>query len=318
MGFYAGDTYNFILNISAPAAGVTTVTSAPVITVLDILNPGSPIVSGAAMTLIAGTSFVYFYSFSVPNATPKDYIGIYSYAVENDQNLGTATAATWSGGVASYTFPLPLPANAVAGNLLTTTGFTSGGPGNFNVTNASVLSVDQTTGVIKVAMVTDPGTESVLGTGKAIADTTVSNQLISDTDKLHIGDTFVTGQVALDATVAKNSTVAKDATVMKSAQYTSPSNDPVVQGINTTVASLLADVTGLVTLLGSLGAGSISDLIQDIYDGSFGGISIDQTVNPPVMTITRVNGSAIASFQLINNPSATQRVVVTHPPESGI
>ncbi|HEY2120559.1 MAG TPA: S24/S26 family peptidase, partial [Candidatus Acidoferrum sp.] len=65
------------------------------------------------------------------------------------QSVGTATAATWTGGVLSFTFPTPLPANAVTGAQITTTGFT---PAAYNVTNATITSVSGVTGVITVAL----------------------------------------------------------------------------------------------------------------------------------------------------------------------
>ncbi|MFI5095943.1 MAG: C25 family cysteine peptidase, partial [Candidatus Acidiferrales bacterium] len=78
-------------------------------------------------------------------------------------SLGTATAATWSAGVpsnfVSFTFLTPLPLGA--NSLLTTTGFT---PAAYNVTNAPVLSVNPMTGVVTVAMATNPGTSTALGT----------------------------------------------------------------------------------------------------------------------------------------------------------
>lgn len=316
--FYAGDTYNFILNIPNALVGVMTVTTAPTISVLDITDPGSPIVSGASMTLIAGTSFVYYYTLTIPNATPKDYIAIYSYALRNDQDLSTATAVTWSTNIASYTFPLPLPVNTVPGNLLTTVGFTSSGPGDANVVDAPILTVDSTTGIVTIAMPAGDPNVTVLGTGTASTVATISNQIISETDKLHVGDSNITGQVALNSTVAQNATVAKDATVMKSAQYVAPQNDPLVQTIGTTVASIESDTSSTTTLLGTLGAGSISGLLQDVYDNVFGSWSIDQTLNPPVLSMKRINGTLIATFQLVNNPSVTQRNVLTSPPESSI
>src|SRR5665213_2424578 len=181
--YYAGDTYHFILNIPT-IAGTPTVTSAPLITVLDITLPGSPIVTGATMTLMTGTSFLYYYSFAIPNVSPKDYVAIYSYAVSNSQTLGTATVATWATNVATFTFPLPLPADAVPGSLLTTTGFTSTGTGSFNVTNAPILTVNPATGVITVADIGTTLVETGLGSGTAIKNTVISNQLLSDSDKV--------------------------------------------------------------------------------------------------------------------------------------
>lgn len=406
MGFYAGDTYRFILNL-ATTTGTPVVTSAPVITVLDITNPGSPIVSGAAMILVAGTSFVYYYSFAAPNSSPNDYVALYSYAVKNTQSAGTATLASWGNSIASYTFPLPLPVNTIPGSQLTTTGFV---PSGFNVTAQTIQSADPKTGVVKVALIGNPGTiesfnltgnaqvvagipnvatvqvtqitngqispgdsitiaaattgslngswtvntavlslgvwtvtfytsgstfssaaqsagtltdsatslASTFGSGSAITNVTISNQRASLKDELHIGDSFITGQVALNATVAQNSTVAKDATVFKASSYVAPSNDPTVQTINTSVATILANSTTEVALLGTLAQGTVAGLLQDVYDNLFGSWSIDQTVVPPVLYIKRINGTVIASFQLVNNNSVTQRNVVTNPPESSI
>jgi hypothetical protein len=318
MGFYSGDTYNFILNIPSLGPGTPAVTTPPLITILDITAPGSPIVSGAAMTFMTGTSFLYYYSFSVPNASPKDYVAIYSYVSKNTQSLGSATAATWTTGIASYTFPLPLPPNTIPGNGLTTVGFTSTGTGSFNVTNAPMLTVNYSTGVITVAVSGSTLVETGLGTGSAVVINTVSNQLLESTDKLHIGDSYITGPVALNATVAQNATVAKDATVMKTVSYVAPMNDPVVQNINTNVTTILADSSTTVSTLGTLGASTISGLLQDVYDNVFGSWNIDQTANPPVLYIKRINGTPIASFQLVNNNTNTQRNVLTSPPESSI
>lgn len=318
MGFYAGDSYNFILNIPAGISGVTTVTSAPIITILNILNPGSPIISGAAMTLITGTSFLYFYSFAIPDVSPADYVAIYSYATSNAQSLGTATAATWSGGIATYTFPLPLPVNVRPGALLTTVGFTSAGGGSFNATDAIIKAVDPVTGHVTAANTPDPGAESVLGTGNVRIPVTVSNQSISTGDRLHVGDSNITGQVALNATVAQNATVAKDATVMKSSQYVAPGSDPTVQDIDAFVTAISSQTTALTTLLGTLSTGTMAGLLQDVYDNLFGSWSIDQTVNPPVLHVFRINGSQIATFELVNNNTVTQRTMLTHPAESNV
>lgn len=402
--FYPGDSYNFFLNIPS-GVGVTSITSAPLITVLDTLNPAVPIVAGASMTLITGTSFIYVYTFTAPNLTPRDYVAIYSYATSNSQTLGTATSASWVGGVASYIFPLPLPLNAIAGNKLTTTGFTASG---FNVTGATILDAGRKSGVVAVAIsspgavesfnltgnaqivagipnvatvqvtqitngIINPGDSitiasatttalngvwtvntaalslgvwtltfytsastfasaaqsagtvaaptvlaSVMGTGSALSPATISNQLISSTDKFHIGDSFITGPAALNATVALDSTVAKDATVFKAVQYVAPQNDPMVQTINTSVATILTNSTNEVALLGTLTQGTIAGLLQDVYDNVFGSWNIDQTQNPPVLSIKRINGTVIATFQLVNNNTATQRNVLTSPPESNV
>ena len=54
------------------------------------------------------------------------------------QSLGTASTATWSGGVGTFTFPTPLPSGVFANALLSTTGFA---PAAYNVTSASIMKV---------------------------------------------------------------------------------------------------------------------------------------------------------------------------------
>lgn len=404
MSFYAGDNYNFILNIPNIDGNVA-VTTPPTITILDITDPGSPIVSGAAMTTVSGTAFVYFYPFTIPNNSPKDYIALYSYSISDTDSVGTANSAIWRNGKATFNFNIPLQPNTTVGDKLTTTGFTASG---FNVTNASITDV-RNDGSVSVAVVSNPtssqsfslsgnaqivagfqnlatmqltqitsgsiipgdtltitgatnsalngtaliqtasllgsvwtvtfvtsgtpfsstaqtagtavnpvGVATVLGTGVTISIQTISNQVISLKDELHVGDSNITGQVALQSTVALNATVAKDATVFKATSYVTPSNDPLVQQIATAATAIQADTDGLVALTGSLGSGTLAGLIQDLYDAAYGGISIDQTQNPPVMSIKRINGTVIATFQLVNNNTATQRVVLSSPAESSI
>ena len=79
-------------------------------------------------------------------------------------SLGAATVATWTGGVASFTFPTPLPASLATTATLTTTGFT---PAGYNVSNLAIQSVDTTTGVVTVNVATNPGTATILGSGSA-------------------------------------------------------------------------------------------------------------------------------------------------------
>jgi uncharacterized repeat protein (TIGR01451 family) len=75
-----------------------------------------------------------------------------------------ATAASWAGGVASFTFTTPLPADAVAGNQLNTTGYT---PNGYNLSAATILSANNATGVVTVALATNPGLALLQGTATA-------------------------------------------------------------------------------------------------------------------------------------------------------
>src|SRR5271157_2468668 len=85
----------------------------------------------------------------------------YSYVVAPSASLGTATAAAWAGNVATFTFPAPLPANLIPNVLLTTTGFA---PAGYNLT-APIVTVNTATGVITVALTTNPGAVTTKGTG---------------------------------------------------------------------------------------------------------------------------------------------------------
>jgi len=127
----------------------------------------TPLPAGGVNSPLTTTGFAPA-GYNVTNApilTFNAATGVVTVAL--NQSLGTAAAATWAaggGGIASFTFPTPLPAYAVVGALLTTTGFT---PVGYNLTNATILSVTPATGVITVALAPNPGLSTALGTGTA-------------------------------------------------------------------------------------------------------------------------------------------------------
>lgn len=82
---------------------------------------------------------------------------------------GTTSGVTWSSGSATYTFA-SIPSIATVGNALVTTGFT---PSGYNVTNAVITAVG--TNTVTVAITTNPGTATVLGTGSFDKDTSGTN-----------------------------------------------------------------------------------------------------------------------------------------------
>lgn len=106
-------------------------------------------------------------SMNAPNGNP-------TYDCAN-KSLGTATSATWSGGVATYTFSTPLPANAIVGSELTTTGFT---PAGYNLAYCQSCTTNRITAVsggqISVAMSVNPGTNSILGTGASYGNSFIA------------------------------------------------------------------------------------------------------------------------------------------------
>ena len=119
-------------------------------------------------------------AFNVTNVTITSVntgTGVVSVSLPS-QSMGAATAATWNANVASFTFPTPLPSEAVVGALLTTTGFT---PAAYNITNAPVTSVNAATGVVTVALASQSlGTATVNATWAAgVATYTFPNPLPS-------------------------------------------------------------------------------------------------------------------------------------------
>jgi hypothetical protein len=124
-------------------------------------------------------------------------------------------------------------------------------------------------------------------------------------DRVRLGDTYVTGQVALNSTVAKDITVAKDSTVahLTDLATINPNNSSVVLSIQAKTNNLPVDPvsTSLITVL--------QGLITDIHDCNLGAIVIDRTQNPRVMTIRRVaDGSTLATFQLSETSTTTTKI----------
>ena len=65
------------------------------------------------------------------------------------QSLGTPSSVNWAAGVATFTFPTPLPSGVFVNAPLTTTGFT---PAAYNVTGAAITAVNTGTGAVSIAM----------------------------------------------------------------------------------------------------------------------------------------------------------------------
>lgn len=123
-------------------------------------------------------------------------------------------------------------------------------------------------------------------------------------EKISVGDTRVTGAVALDSTVAKDATVAKDTTVahVSDVQAIAPENDPVIQDIKAKVDALPADPAGITAL-----SGYLSDIV-DIHDAVLGNQVVDKTQNPPLYTIKRLDNSTLAEYAISDNSTTTSRI----------
>jgi hypothetical protein len=120
---------------------------------------------------------------------------------------------------------------------------------------------------------------------------------------LRLGDSRVTGVVALDSTVAKDATVAKDSSV---AHFTdlatiAPDNSILVQAIKIKTDNLPFDPASLSILSPAV------QNIQDLHDYQMGSWTIDKTVNPQTLTILSPAGTLVAKFQLTDSSTATNR-----------
>lgn len=129
---------------------------------------------------------------------------------------------------------------------------------------------------------------------------TVNSRLL---ETFHIGDTNITGPVALAAIVAQNATVAKDATVAHLSDLTiiSPDNSATVQAIKAKTDNLPVDPASM-TVLNAIGLN-----VQDLFNFQFGTWTIDKTQNPQVLTILSPAQAVVARFTLSDSPTATQR-----------
>lgn len=129
---------------------------------------------------------------------------------------------------------------------------------------------------------------------------TINGRLL---EVFHLGDTNVTGVVALDATVSKDSTVAKDATVahVTDLASVSPDSSVTVLAIKAKTDNLPVDPASS-TVLNAVGAN-----VQSLFNFQFGTWTIDKTQNPQVLTILSPGGLTVATFTLTDSPTSTQR-----------
>src|SRR5271157_353588 len=158
-----------IASFTFPTPLPTNAVVGALLTTTAFVPAGYNVTNASLLTVNAGTGVITVALVGNPGASPATTRGTGSVAFT--QSLGAATAATWAAGIASFTFPAPLPASAVLGALLTTTGFT---PAAYNVTNGTILTANSATGVITVAIAANPGASTVRGTGTATLGYTYS------------------------------------------------------------------------------------------------------------------------------------------------
>ena len=130
---------------------------------------------------------------------------------------------------------------------------------------------------------------------------TISGRLLS---ALTLGDSRITGTVALDSTVAKDATVAKDSTVAHFTDLASvlPDTSATVLAIKAKTDNLPAAPADNAVL------STVAANVQDLHDFNSGTWTIDKTQNPQVLTILRPSGAVFLKLQLTDSSTATVRM----------
>jgi hypothetical protein len=143
------------------------------------------------------------------------------------------------------------------------------------------------------------------GTYVALVSYAVSGTAVNGVflEKLQLGDSRITGVVALDATVAKDSTVAHDASVFKKTDFVTPSQDASIQAIlgftqNIPAApATAAAVSALVSMLTD---------VHDFALGNWIGNKVNNT-----LTLYRIGGGVLKVFNAVEDVTQSSRVAST-------
>lgn len=126
---------------------------------------------------------------------------------------------------------------------------------------------------------------------------TVNGKLLTT---IQLGDTYVTGRVALDATVAKDVSVAKAAYTLQKADYVPPDQSTLLQNISTGLSALASNLPSL-SLFNQLlqSVGNLSDFL-------FGNWTINKQTNE--MIYFRENGAQLKKYLLSNSANESSRL----------
>ncbi len=130
-------------------------------------------------------------------------------------------------------------------------------------------------------------------------------------ESIKLGDTNITGPVALNSTVAKDATVAKDLTVahLTDLATINPNTSSVVLAIQTKVNTLPtspADNSLLTT---------VANLATDTRDAVIGSWIINKTANPNTLTYLRTDGvTTLSSYNVSEDSSSALKTKVTYVP----
>jgi len=127
---------------------------------------------------------------------------------------------------------------------------------------------------------------------------TITNQLLS---VILLGDSYLTGPVALASVTAKTTDVPPVSEVMLVSDFVAPSADTSIQEILAKVNTLPTSPADQATLL------SVSAQMQDIHDGVLGSWSLNKDVNPNILTLYRLDGSVLDTYSFTNSSSIYSR-----------
>ena len=124
-------------------------------------------------------------------------------------------------------------------------------------------------------------------------------------EKVRLGDSRVTGEVAKEATTSKEATAAKDATVLHSADYVAPNDSTLLKSVVTKLAGYPTNIPSVADLA------SLSSLVNDVRDSALGSWKIDRPSG--TFTLYRLDGSLLQTFNLVRTVSLSQRLAVGPP-----
>ena len=332
MPIYQGDSYTFTLSLTREDVSVVEITA---VSYNVSLSPYAVysfnLISGPYLHLGNGvlvTGCTSSGNNSSSNTSPTNPAGVFTIiglGVEGDSgtfsvintNAVTEVEPSTTGGIV-YTTSQTVPAQGAVGL-------------NPNITASPLIQIIQLSTLtpmlgVPASMVSLDGTipnpngsgqlwlytwsigQVVSGEYAAIVSYAADGNVVSGKliEKIQVGDSFITGIVALDATVAKNATVALAATTATASQVASidPAVAPNILAILAKTNNLPPDPAGM-TLLGP----TIQD-VQDLHDAALGSQTIDKTQSPALYTLKRTDSSILAQFQLTDNTTETTRTSV--------
>ena len=128
-------------------------------------------------------------------------------------------------------------------------------------------------------------------------EVTVTQRLLG---KVQVGDTRLTGKVALEATAAKDLLIAKAATTVQAFAYVSPNSSLILQDIWEKVDSIPACPASQTALA------SLLSLLTDIKDQTLGSWVANKRMN--TLTFLRENGQVLKVLKLTNDDSLASRL----------